>query len=309
MAKRTVHLDYQAVLKESRARVVRLAERRGAARIRPLFDSAVSDLERAIARSSRKFGDETFDAQRMNVALAQLRQAQVMLERRLAGEIAEVAAEAQAEAIHGLSRSISRLERRFRGAEVVLPLDEASVIHGLVSARRDELDEMHRAALKGWGEDLFIETHQRLALSLATGESVEDAIARVPEDFAGGWPRAERIVRTETASAYGVSSMDAAAEASEELPDLMLRWSEHCDDEGEPLDDRVGADSIAMHGQLAAPGGWFEMPDGPDVPKGLIGGRWQHTPCRPNGREVLAPWRPGWGVPGWKMVDGERVEL
>jgi hypothetical protein len=92
------------------------------------------------------------------------------------------------------------------------------------------------------------------------------------------------------------------------MEDLMMRWTEHVDDEdGEPLDNRVGEDSIYMHGQLARPGGIFRMPPDADVHESLLEGAWFHPPNRANDRGVLAPWRSHWGIPGWELLGGRKV--
>ena len=112
---------------------------------------------------------------------------------------------------------------------------------------------------------------------------------------------------------------DGIKAAAEELPDLMMRWTEHVDDEtGLPLDARVAVDSLALHGQCAVPGGLFYLPSTspvPDadgntiVPESLAGQTWECPPDRPNGREVLIPWRKDWGIPGWQIIDGAKVWL
>lgn len=302
--------DYQLALRESRARLVRLAERRGVASLKPLFDRAITRIEHKLSRAASQIGEDSFSAHQLRMMLAQLRIGDVMLD--LGPELADITREAQLEATRGLSQSISRLERQFRGAEVVLPLEEASVLQSLISARRPQLDEMHRKALSTWGQDAFEKVHRELSLSIAAGETGEEAIARVPQSLAAEWYRGERIVRTEVAFAYNATQADALVQAREVLPDLMMRWTEHCDDSGEanPLDDRVGEDSIALHGQVTPPGGWFTMPDdAPEVSESLVGRQWQFPPNRPNDRAVLAPWRPGWGVPAYQWTAGGRVAM
>jgi hypothetical protein len=88
---------------------------------------------------------------------------------------------------------------------------------------------------------------------------------------------------------------------------LMQRWTELVDDAtGRPLDNRVAADSLAMHGQVAPPGGSFLMPAAGGA---LAGQSWTHPPNRPNDRAVLTPWMPTWGVPAWQFRNGRRVNL
>jgi hypothetical protein len=301
--------EYQAVLREHRQRLVRLGERRGVARLQPIYDQAIESVEHKLRRALGRLGEESFTAHQHRIVLSQLRQGQAMLESRLAGELGDISEEVQIEAIRGFAESVTKLEKRFRGAEIVLPIDEVGELSRLIDARRPDLDSMHQKALRAWGQDTFNVVHEQLSLSLAAGESATETMERIPEALAGEWYKGERIVRTEVAYAFGASSMDAAQESLEVLPDLMLRWNEHCDDDANPLDDRVAEDSIALHGQVATPGGWFIMPDDPDVPKSLIGKGWQFPPNRPNDRATLSPWREGWGIPGWQYSEGRRIDL
>jgi hypothetical protein len=71
----------------------------------------------------------------------------------------------------------------------------------------------------------------------------------------------------------------------------------------------VADDSLALHGQVAHPGGYFTMPIDPDVEERFWGKRWMFPPNRPNDRAVLSPWRPGWGIPAWEFKGGRRVNL
>jgi len=92
--------------------------------------------------------------------------------------------------------------------------------------------------------------------------------------------------------------------------DVLLRWTERVDDAtGRPRDDRVGADSLALHGQIAPVGGTFVMPSDPSVWRGWWGRRWSHPPNRPNCRAVLVVWRPSLGLPAWRWSGGQRVHL
>jgi hypothetical protein len=123
---------------------------------------------------------------------------------------------------------------------------------------------------------------------------------------------------TEMAYAYNATHRDGILECAEEVPEMMQQWLEFCDESGEPLDDRVGVDSIAMHGQVAPAGGMFYMPRTAPFPnaKGetevyhkLVGMSWEFPPNRPNDRSVLSPWMKDWGVPGWRYSKGRRIQL
>jgi len=97
-----------------------------------------------------------------------------------------------------------------------------------------------------------------------------------------------------------------------ELGDLMGRWSELVDDlTGAPYDDRVAADSLALHGQIARPGGSFTMPVSQNVSPKLWGKSWQYPPNRPQDRACLGTWRPHWyDIPAWYYsAAGGRVDV
>src|SRR5262249_19093797 len=145
---------------------------------------------------------------------------------------------------------------------------------------------------------------------MAQGDSTEDAIDQLPDAADREWWQGERIVRTETAWAYNAATHDSIGSLVSELPDMRLRWTELVDDStGMPLDDRVAPDSLAMHGQVALPGMRFTMPADPRVDDSMWGKSWLFPPNRPNDRSRVLPWRPHWGIPGWQLVGGRRVEL
>jgi hypothetical protein len=125
-----------------------------------------------------------------------------------------------------------------------------------------------------------------------------------------GW-RVDRLVRTETSYAYNLAQ-SAALQAFPTEPGQLIwgRWNERVDDTtGKPLDKKVAEDSLVLHGQVARPGGVFTMPEDARAPSKLVGRSWSHPPNRPNDRAVLLPWMRDWGVPGWILQGGRRIDL
>jgi hypothetical protein len=126
----------------------------------------------------------------------------------------------------------------------------------------------------------------------------------------GGAGAVERIVRTETAFAYNAANDAAIIEYGRVDRRMMKRWTELVDDAtGQPLDKRVGIDSVVLHAQVTRPDGVFTMPPDPRAPGSMVGRAWSHPPNRANDRAVIVPWHPSWGLPGWQWIDGRRVWL
>src|SRR6266704_1440939 len=90
---------YQTVLRESRARLVRPAERRGVASLKVLYERAIGRIERRLSKAAASIGEESFSAHQLRIMLAQMRLGDVMLE--LGPELASVTREAQIDATRG----------------------------------------------------------------------------------------------------------------------------------------------------------------------------------------------------------------
>lgn len=303
-----------------RRRLSRMAEHRGVASLKGLYDEAEREVVEKLRTWSGAALRERYTAHAHRMVLAQLMRGQADLVGRMVGELGEVSRDAQVDSLRGLIEDIHELEGFYTGAEFALPIEEAARFRDVIDGRRDSLLRQHETSMTAYGEHLVGRMEDGLSLSLVEGETLNDAIDRIQGVASNEWWQAERIARTETAWAFNATHADGMAEAAEELPDLMMRWSEYVDDDtGQPLDERVAVDSLAMHGQVVPPGGRFVIPPSSDVPdaKGrtevpeslLARGEVAFPPNRPNDRATVTPWRPGWGVSAWVWRDGRRVDL
>ena len=311
--------EYLSLMREHQARLERLTERRGVASIKKLYDTAQADLERKLSVIARR-DPNSFTSHQLRQMLLQVKQGQMVVAHKMAGGLGEVSLEAQVDSLRGLARQVSRLEQTYKGTTPVLPIDEAARFWGVVDKRRSSLMRAHESSMANYGVRVVGKVERELAMLLATGEEPRrdhlqvpnDVISRVMRVIDGEWWQAERVVRTEVAWAMNLTARDGIEECAD--LGMALRWSEHVDDGGQPEDDRVGADSLAMHGQVALADGVsrFYMPPttptGEDVPKGLLGLSWDVPPNRPNDRAVIDPWSPDWGTPGWVWKGGQRVD-
>lgn len=297
---------YRRVVSEHLAKLERLKVK-DSKRLKELYERAQQEQVRKLHATMRRLGPESFTAQAQRGVLGQLRQGQVAIARNLAGSLGQVSRAAQAEGVAAAAKNVRTLQESLVGPFAPLPIEEASVVSDLVESRASSLLRVHEASMARYGSALVQRMEQQLSLSVLTEETPMEAADRIERVADLGWAGAERIVRTEQAYAFNLGHRDALVEASADLGDLYMRWTEHVDDDGDPLDTRVGEDSVAMHGQLAEPGGLFTMPNDEDVSESLRGRSWEHPPNRPNDRAVLAPWRYGWGIPGWFYRGGRRV--
>lgn len=346
MPRRVSPMLYQLVLEEHRRRLARVIDQRGAAGVKRLYDAAAAELVRRLAVIAPA-GGASFELHHRRLVLAQLLQGVKLLAKRLHGELGDLTREAQRESIRSVEQMIVRLEGEYAGVTPVLPTAEAMRFAGLVDRRRTSLlrafpkgtenriekqgvaevtermgmSQRQATSAANLASRMITRCEQELALSTLQAEPAAQTIDRIGDVIDGQWYEAERIVRTEGAWASNGAASDAIEAATEVLPSMQQRWCEHVD-EGSltPLDDRVDVDSIAMHAQVAQAGGLFTMPA--TAPRGtlkapskvevrpeLVGRSWEHPPDRPNDRAVIAPWRPEWGLPGWRYDAGARVPL
>lgn len=311
---------HREVLAAHRERLAGLIDRSYPTRLKKLYDKAQDEVAAKLARAVRGGRRNSFTAQQHRIVLSQIRQGQAQVAHRMTGALGDASAQVQHAALRGLISDVRKLEAHFRGLPAgPLPIEEAATFSGVIKGRAASLLDQHATSMGRYGARVVRSMREQMSIGLMAGESTGDVVDRVREVADLEWWQAERIVRTELAWTASATQADGIAASAQALPDLRMRWSELCDDEtGEPLDDRVAVDSIAMHGQCALPGQVFRMPatapfpdaDGnTKVPAALVGKSWLFPPNRPNDRSSIQPWRPGWGIPGWRYAGGRRVRL
>ncbi len=301
---------YRAIILDQQEQLQRLVRSAGVAPVRALYDRMLEDVTRRIGATPAG----TFTHQQLTGLLAQIKLGLARLQAPLRYAVEESATTVGVHAARTLLQDAAKLERHFSGAVISLPLLESARLRGLVDGQVSSLMRVHATSMARFGAQLVGRMEEELGASLSLGETHTQAIDRIMNTGDLQWYRAERIVRTEMAFSAGRSARAAADEQAEELDgDMWSRWTEHVSDEGMPLDDRVGVDSEAMHGQVAPPGEPFTQPptnrQGDLVGDSLVGQEWLSPPNRPNDRAVLVPWRASWGVPGWRWEDGRRVPV
>lgn len=207
-------------------------------------------------------------------------------------------AEAHAESLRGLLRVVGRME----GSTAAVETARFEALIARKVQRAVQRTAARQTAAVASAMDL------QLRVAEIEGKTTAAAVRDLERVVADQRWRIERVARTEASFAYN-DALDSGIELlAEELPGLRARWTEHVNDSTwEPLDNRVAADSMALHGQVKRPGGVFVMPS--DGPSDLVGKAYESPPNRPNDRAVLTPWRKEWGIPAYEVRDGRKVWL
>lgn len=313
---------FEEAAREHSKRLARLIDRGGVERLRKLYEQAQAELERKLARL---VDSSDFTVHQRNVLLAQIRIGQMDIAKRLGDASSVATIETQLDALNTAIRNIKRAEKKHGSGEAIhLPIEESARFQGLIDKRKSSLLKQHTASMKRYGSHVVKKIEGELSMSLMTGESGHEAVARVARAANVEFWRAERIVRTEQAFVYSATQRDAIAETARDMDgELYMRWTELVADGSlEPLDERVGADSVALHGQVVLPGEMFRMPSNAQsivietrwgtsrVSDDMMDGEWEHPPNRPHDRATIMPWHPDWeGPPSWRIIGGEKVHV
>ena len=301
---------YLLALKRQRATLDRLMDRRGVLALRRYYDKAQDDLERRLHRMARDTRTDPLTPLQAQQLLAEVYAAQRTIALRLHSLYVPVMEEAQLAGVDETDYAITRLEEQLGGGTLDLPLTDETVRRGIIDGRRFGLVENNKATFQRFGQQLSQTSRQQMSVSLALGETATEAIDRLRQSSDEEWWQGERIVVTESARAFNTAHADSIELVGRDIRDMMKRWTELVDDRtGEPLDNRVGLDSMVLHGQVTAMDGVFVMPPDPRIKPRYWNNRWASSPNRPNDRSITMPWRPGWGVPGWEWKDGQRVDI
>lgn len=263
--------------------------------------AAITDLQNRLTKLLVTGKGETFSAFQLRLALEQLRESVRGLERQFGKQLGLATDEMLGEGAKQTRAALVRLESVYKGTLPRLPVGEAAVFTGAYPTIRSSLLVSNQTSVARYGATLIAAGEQAIAHTLLTGGTQQQVADAVGTAMNVNWWRAERIARTESAYAFNASAFLQVQADAAELGDLMGRWSELVDDlTGAPYDDRVAADSLALHGQIARPGAAFTMPVSQNVSAKLWGKTWLYPPNRCNDRSCYGTWRPHWyDIPAW----------
>jgi hypothetical protein len=281
--------DFRNVIKLHRAQLVSLMENRGVGKLRTLYNEAQADVQRKLKKLARQHRDDTFTAHHYRMVLVQLKDGLQLIEGAIARHLGQESRNAGMLAHKQVISEIKAGSKAFLGHTPVLRVEQAAVAKGLYEHVEPSLIRRHQASARRYGPEVTRAVEHQMALSMTSGDTVDDAIDRVQDTLSGERWRAERIVRTEMSYSFGVVKQASMEAVLPEIPQMKKRLVA-------TFDDRTGQDSKDLNGQTVdvnKPFVWH-VKNSKGLPTGQVV-YYMQPPNRPNDREVVIPWRPEWG--------------
>lgn len=282
----------------------RLLDRTVTAPLKAVVENEAEAL-RKLLRRNVGYGKRLASKADLAVARQHLHQHLLRVGRAAGVSLVESTRETQTEAVRALAKFAHTLSPKTGTV-----LDDTAAVSKIINKHRKALESGRRQAGATLTQNIREAAKVELRALNLEGMSVDALSAKVREIAARQWWQIERTIRTESSIAFNTTQHTAFKALADDIPGLMMRWTELVSDvTGVPLDSRVANDSLVLHGQVAAVGSLFTMPPHPLAPSKMVGKTWAHPPNRPNDRSVLTPWVPGDGVPAWRWDGSKRVNL
>ena len=267
-----------------------LMEIRGVEKLKPFYEQVRVELEKRL-RSLRRRGDgDTFQAHQLRQALLQVATAAHQVQVGVQDNLGDAGVAAAQLAPRHVLDAVERLQGHFTGTTAVLPVREAAVFQGTYQDVIPSLLDRFRRSSQLYGQPVVKAIRDQLTLGLLKKSSFDEmvsAVAGTSGIFATQRSRADRIVVTEVAHAYGAAKQHGMQELQREMPQARLQKRLVA-----TFDSRTGDDSKELNGQTVdvdQPFIWVK-PSGEVV-------RYMHPPNRPRDREIAIPWKSDWTVP------------
>jgi hypothetical protein len=280
------------------------AERTEAQVLRPIerwFDDETGRVTTMLRRHFKGRLNERFSPQYLAPIRARLEAHFAGVAQRLEGKLQAQRSPLLASGVQDVTRLVGKLSGRE---------PPTGVTERVVAQHATALDRLRADSARSLAQQLGDQTWRGLRAVFEAQTDPRHLIVLAGELLDQQDWRVKRLVATETSYAYNLAQAAALRAYPTDPGDLLWgRWQERVDDlTGRPLDKQVAPDSLVLHGQVTRPGGVFTMPNDPRAGR-LAGRSWAHPPNRPHDRAVLVPWQRSWGVPGWILQGGKRIDL
>jgi len=276
------------VLRIHRAQLQGLVELRGVKRMRALYEDARQDIQDKLRRLARQHRGQTFSAHHLRSVLAQVEDGVRFFANGMEGQLQKDGRTARSLAANHVVSEVKKFSKTFTGVTPVLQVEQIARMRRVVGGAEPTLLRRFAKSKALYGVPTIRAIEDGLAMSLATGETLDDAVDRVADTdgiFEGQRWRAERIARTELAFNYGLTKQRTMEELRVDVPHMQKKLIE-------TMDNRTGEDSEILDGQIVD----VDQPFVYNPPPGKKGyPPFMQPPGRPNDRAVTIPWDPAWG--------------
>lgn len=283
------------ILDLHRRQLFGVIEVRGVGRLKKIYADARAELEDKLRALKAAGRGDTFQAHHLEAILAQVTDAVSGMTSKLTEHLERTGREAGTMAPRHLAHMIGEVEEHLGGMTPIIQATQVAVVRGAFPSVASSLLQHHRESARRYGPQAVTAIREGLASSLVQGEKLDEAVDRVSGTsglFVGQRWRAERIVRTETSYSYGVTNQRAMEQMRPAVPKMMKRLVT-------TFDVRTGDDSEELNGQTVPvdqPFRWeVRNSRGEKTGKVVL---YMQPPNRPNDREVVIPWLPGWSPRG-----------
>jgi hypothetical protein len=168
--------------------------------------------------------DAQLDVFKLRAVLAETEAGIAVLERKASAQFRAAVGDAAELSIEHTIEDIARLSRTFDYKLLNVSIDAAKV---LADPAQGLLANHFESSVKKYGLDVLNGVRRELFLGLRTGETFGNVVASVTRStgpVGGSKANAERLVRTETAQAYGTSQAKSLVEASKQVKGLTKVW-------------------------------------------------------------------------------------
>lgn len=279
------------VVKLHRQQIAAVIELRGVEKMRVLYEKARADIEAQLSFLRRAGKGQTFTAQHLRMVLLQVGDGIRSFQDAMGVHLTREGQLASTLAQRHLIQTVKVCEREFTGLAPALSVDRAAILRGVREDIMPSLLERYEASKELYGLPAIERMKDTMAQSIVQNEAVDTTVNRLVSSegiFDGERWRAERIVRTELAYTYGATTQATMEQMRDrDLPGMMKRLVA-------TFDERTGEDSEELDGQTVPvdePFVWEYV-----TKHGAERVEYMHPPNRPNDREAVVPWSPGWNA-------------
>lgn len=307
--------EYVSVMLLHLALLSQVSEKRNLTAVGVTYDKSLKDFLSQLHKVHRRSKGVRVDGKPLTgyeaqQAVAQVRKLLPQMSASIYATLLSATKDAQTTGLRTIIDSVEKLERDLANRDVALSAKQPARFNSILDQRNPEIERSTEDALVAYTRQTAEDLERQLTLSVALEETFEDAMDRVSDALLKAKWKVDRISRTESAFGFNAALYDGVSGSARELPELGYRWTEHVYDlSGQPMDDRVASDSLALHGQVASANGIYTMPADARVRPSMWGETYRFPPNRPNDRAVLVPWMPTWGVPGYRYVGGRPMGI